>query len=302
MSLSRRSFLVGSASVVAATALPRAIVGAAAKKKLVLLAGSPSHGPLEHEFNAGTRLIEKCLSQIEGFELSFHTGGWPKDEKVFDGADGILSYCDGGKGHPFLRGNHLEVIGNLMKKGVGLMCCHFSVEVPPDLGSKEFQEWIGGHYEHMYSCNPMWSPEFKAFPAHPIARGVKPFSVRDEWYFNMRFRPEMKGVTPILSAKPSDSVRDGPYVYPKGPYKHIQDAKGRAESMMWAVERADGGRGVGFTGGHFHKNWGDDNFRKVVLNALLWICKMDVPKDGVASKVTEEDLAMNLDPKPPRKK
>ena len=47
---------------------------------------------------------------------------------------------------------------------------------------------------------------------------------------------------------------------------------------MWAVERPDGGRGVGFTGGHFHRNWRDDNFRKVVLNALLWICKVEVPK------------------------
>ena len=83
----------------------------------------------------------------------------------------------------------------------------------------------------------------------------------------------MKGVTPILSAKPSDEVRDGPYVYPKGPYKHIQEAKGRSETMMWAVERPDGGRGVGFTGGHFHRNWPNDNFRKVVLNALVWICK-----------------------------
>ena len=113
----------------------------------------------------------------------------------------------------------------------------------------------------------MWSPEFKEFPKHPIANGVKPFTIRDEWYFNMRFRDDMKGVTPILSAKPSDAVRDGPYVYPKGPYKHIQEAKGRPETMMWAAERADGGRGVGFTGGHFHRNWQDDNFRKVVLNA-----------------------------------
>src|SRR4029079_4540192 len=135
------------------------------------------------------------------------------------------------------------------------------------------KDWIGGYYEHMYSCNPMWSPEFTEFPKHPIANGVKPFTIKDEWYFNMRFRDDAKAVTPILSAKPSDAVRDGPYVYPKGPYKHIQDAKGRAEAMMWAVERparpgepaagagatADGGRGVGFTGGHFHRNWKDDN-------------------------------------------
>src|SRR5262249_28274975 len=174
---------------------------------------------------------------------------------------------------------------------------HYGVEVPADLGSKEFRDWIGGHYEHMYSCNPMWSPEFKDFPEHALTRGVKPFSIRDEWYFNMRFRPEMKGITPILVAKPSDAVRDGPYVYPKGPYQHIQEAKGTAETMMWAVERPDGGRGVGFTGGHFHKNWGDDNFRKVVLNALLWICKIEVPKGGVESTVNGEDMKANLDPK-----
>jgi hypothetical protein len=74
---------------------------------------------------------------------------------------------------------------------------------------------------------------------------------------------------PILVAAPSDEVRDGPYVYPKGPYPHIQAAKGRTETMMWAVKRPDGGRGFGFTGGHFHDNWGNNDFRKVVLNALF---------------------------------
>ena len=135
-----------------------------------------------------------------------------------------------------------------------------------------------------------------------MIRAVQPFSVEDEWYINMRFRPDLKGVTPILSAPPSDAVRDGPYVSPKGPYKHIQEAKGRAETMMWAVERPDSGRGVGFTGGHFHSNWQNDNFRKVVLNALAWICKVEVPRDGIPSAVTEEELKENLDPKPVRKK
>ena len=64
---------------------------------------------------------------------------------------------------------------------------------------------------------------------------------------------------------------------------------------MWAVDRADGGRGVGFTGGHFHRNWKDDNFRKVVLNALVWICKMDVPADGVASSVSDKEIRANWD-------
>ena len=295
MPLDRRVFL--GTALAATLATP---VRAAANKKLVLLAGSPSHGPGEHEFNAGARLLEKCLKAVPGLDVSFHTGGWPKDESAFDGADGILSYADGGGRHPLVQGNHLETIGKLMDKGVGLICSHYGVEVLKDLGGKQFQQWIGGYYEHMFSCNPMWSPDFTEFPKHAITQGVKPFRIRDEWYFNIRFTTDAK-VTPLLIAPPPDAVRDGPYVYPKGPYAHIQEAKGQPETMMWALERKDGGRGVGFTGGHFHKNWADDNFRKIVLNALVWICKMDVPADGVSSTISDADLTANLDPKPKKK-
>lgn len=293
MPLSRREFLATTAAAVAATSAARADDK---PKKLVLIAGTPSHGPGDHEFNAGVLLLDKCLKGVKGLETVVFKNGYPKDDSALDTADGILCYADGGKGHPLVREKRLDRIGKLMAKGVGLMCAHYGVEVEKDLGGPEFQHWIGGYYEHMYSCNPMWSPEFKEFPKHPIANGVKPFSIKDEWYFNMRWNYVTK-VTPILSAAPSDAVRDGPYVYPKGPYKHIQDAKGRVEAMMWAVERKDGGRGVGFTGGHFHRNWKDDNFRKVVLNALLWICKMDVPQDGVESKVNDDEIAANWDDK-----
>jgi hypothetical protein len=299
--ISRRAFLGASAAAVGALAAPPAL-GDSPPRKLVMLAGHPSHGPGEHEFNAGVLLLAKCLANVPGLEVAHYRDGWPDSDRAFDGASGILIYADGGPGHPFIQDDRLRVVGDLMRRGVGLMCAHYAVEVPKDRGGKEFQDWIGGYYEDHWSCNPMWSPEYKELPDHPIARGVQPFSARDEWYFNMRFRPEMKGITPILSAKPSDAVRDGPYVYPKGPYPHIQQAKGRTEVMMWAVERPDGGRGVGFTGGHYHRNWKDDNFRKVVLNALVWVCKAEVPRAGVASTVHLEDIAANLDPKGPRKK
>lgn len=294
MNFSRRAFLAASSAGLAS--FP-SFGGESRRKKLVLLAGRPSHGPMEHEFNAGVLLLEKTLKAVPGLEVVHHKGGWPSDERAFDNASGIFLFSDGGGGHPFIQGDRLRMIGDFMNRGMGLMCAHFAVEVPKDKAGKEFQRWIGGYYEHLFSCNPMWTPEIKELPDHEITRGVKPFAIRDEWYFNMRFRPGMKGVTPILSAIPPDEVRDGPYVYPRGPYKHIQEAKGKPEAVMWAVEREDTGRGVGFTGGHFHKNWKDDNFRKVVLNACLWICKMDVPREGVVSKVTPEQIQENLDPK-----
>lgn len=279
------------------------------KHKLVFIAGKPSHPAGMHEFRAGSLLIEKCLAAVPNLVVDRHDMGWVKDEATFADADAVVIYADGGKGHPAVQGTHLETLRGLMSKGVGFGCMHYGVEVVPDLGGKEFQQWLGGHYENAHSCNPIWEPSFKSFPEHPITRGVKPFQIEDEWYFNMRFRPAFgEGIAaaadgktqfvPILTAVPSDATRDGPYVYPKGPYPHIQAQKGELESMMWAVEREDGGRGFGFTGGHFHKNWGNDNFRKTVLNALLWVAKVDVPADGVASAVTEEELSQNLDPKP----
>jgi hypothetical protein len=97
---------------------------------------------------------------------------------------------------------------------------------------------------------------------------------------------------------PSDEVRKGPYVSPRGPFDHIIADSGQAETMMWVFERANGSRGMGFTGGHTHANWGDVNQRRVMLNALLWLAKVDVPAKGVQDTITEADLTQNLDDKP----
>ena len=47
-----------------------------------------------------------------------------------------------------------------------------------------------------------------------------------------------------------------------------------------------------------HKNWENDDFRKLMLNALVWTAGLDVPADGVSSAVSADDLAANLDDKP----
>jgi len=268
------------------------------RKKVVLVAGHPSHPPGQHEFNAGVQLLDKCLQNQKGIASTFYLNGWPKDPTAFDNADAILFYMDGGADHPAIQANHIEILDALAKKGVGLGFAHYAVEVPAGKSGEAFQRWIGGYYENQYSVNPMWSPEFKSFPESPITRGLKPFSEKDEWYFNMRWAEHPEGkLTQILVDTPSDSVRNGPYVSPRGPYKHIQEASGHPETMMWTFERNDGGRGFGFTGGHTHKNWADDSLRKVVLNAIVWMAKGEVPTNGVDSALTAEDLQQNLDPK-----
>ena len=279
----------------------------AADRKLVMIAGPVSHPPLMHEFRAGSMLLQKRLEGIPGLKTVLITNGWPTkmvegkrvdDNAVFEGADAIFIYSDGGGNHLAVRPERLELLRGLMKKGVSLGLAHYAVEVLADKGGPEWKEWVGGYYENSFSCNPIWDADYKTLPVHPITRGVKPFKTKDEWYFNMRFREGKAGVSDILVATPSDAVRDGPYVHPKGPYPHIQAAKGRPETMMWAVERPDGGRGFGFTGGHFHLNWQNDDQRRLILNALVWLAKLEVPAGGINSApVSDVEIMQNLDEK-----
>jgi type 1 glutamine amidotransferase len=292
-----------------AAAVVTALPVRGADKRIVLIAGKPSHPPGMHEFRAGSLLLQRALAGVPGISVQVYDGGWPSkmvdgarvdDDAALDGADAVLIYADGGRGNPAIQGNRIAVLDALAAKGVGLGFAHYAVEVPAAPPGDAMLRWIGGFYEDHYSVNPMWTPPFDKLPDHPVTRGVKPFATHDEWYFNMRWSTDpavQKRVTPILVATPSDDVRDGPYVSPKGPYDHIIAASGRAETMMWVFERPDGGRGFGFTGGHTHANWGDPNERKIVLNALLWLAKVEVPPGGVQDHITAADLTQNLDAK-----
>ena len=275
----------------------------AADKKIILVAGKPSHGPGAHEHTAGVLLLKKCLDGIDGVKAEVQLNGWPEDEKIFDGADAIVLYMDGGENHPLLQKDRLQKMDSRMKKGVGLACLHYAVEPTIEKGQGEFLNWIGGAFEINWSVNPHWDADFKTLPKHPITRGVKPFTINDEWYFHMRFRDGMKGVTPILTAiAPEETMNRGEGTHQGNPAVRDAVKKGEPQTVAWAAERKGGGRGFGFTGAHVHNNWGDENFRKIVLNAILWIAKADVPKNGVESKITEEDLKQNLDPKSEKKK
>ncbi|MBC8094316.1 MAG: ThuA domain-containing protein, partial [Akkermansiaceae bacterium] len=165
-------------------------------------------------------------------------------------------------------------------------------------GQAEFLNWIGGCFEVNWSVNPFWEADFTKLPDHPIANGVKPFKIEDEWYYHMRFTPDMRGVTPILTGRPTAET----LTRPDGPHSGNPDvrkavANGEPQPVAWAFEDADGRRGFGFTGGHHHKNWRNDDLRKVMLNAILWTAKVEVPANGVESTVTDADMKENLDPK-----
>jgi type 1 glutamine amidotransferase len=268
----------------------------AADKKVVFCAGSTSHGPREHEFRAGCLLLAKCLEGVPGITTVVASNGWPADVRVFDGASAVILYADGGSGHPAIRPERLKLLNSLADQGVGIGAMHYGVEVPAGEPGFAMLNWTGGYFEMFWSVNPTWHATFPTLADHPITRGVKPFTINDEWYYHMRFAPNMEGVTPILSTVPPKQTLDRPNGPHSGnPFVRAAVRRGEAQHLMWAFERKTGGRGFGFTGGHYHKNWAQDDFRKLALNAILWISNAEIPEAGVVSSVTPDDLDRNLD-------
>ncbi|MBC8126218.1 MAG: ThuA domain-containing protein [Gloeobacteraceae cyanobacterium ES-bin-144] len=272
------------------------------EKKIVFIAGSPSHAPGQHEHRAGCMLFADQLKK-SGLPVNavVTTNGWPTDESIFEGASAVVIYADGGANHPGIQ--HLDTLKKMAKDGVGIGCIHYACEITKGKPGDTLLDLIGGYFETDWSVNPHWNASFK-LPKHPVTQGVSDFSTLDEWYYHMRFKEKMEGVTPILTdLPPPESLkrRDGPHEGNPDVRAAVLERK-EPQHVMWVYERPESigkGRSFGFTGGHFHKNWQIDSQRVLMLNAIVWIAGLDVPASGVPSKtLTDEEIKANLDPKP----
>ena len=270
------------------------------EKHILFISGAPSHGFGNHEHLAGNTLLAATLEEADIGIRTTVISGWPEDESIFDGVHSVVIYSNGGRWHPVM--DHLESFQEVMDRGVGFVTIHYAVEVPPGDPGDKFLEWQGGYFEINWSVNPFWTANFNYYPNHPITNGVGEISIRDEWYYHMKFAENIGELTPILSDLPPEESlnrEDGPHS--NNPYVREAVLENKEEQhVAWAYTRANGGRSFGFTGGHYHWNWGADNFRRVVANAIAWSAGAEVPENGLQfSPITAQELAeMTDDPIP----
>lgn len=264
-----------------------------AGKHVVFLAGGPSHGFGSHEHRAGCLLLAKKLGEALPEVTTAVYSPWPADSAALARADAVVVFADGGGGNLIQR--HLAELQPILDRPVGLVVLHYALDLPDPAAREKMKQWIGGYYETFWSVNPHWRAEFREMPDHPVTRGVRPFSIDDEWYYHMRFVDETGGLTPILTAVPPDATRKGP----DGPHSGnpaVRARLGMPEHVAWAYERPGGGRGFGFTGGHWHWNWAHDDYRTLVLNAVAWAAGIETPTTGLrTSAPTVDELLENLD-------
>ncbi|MEO6181631.1 MAG: DUF6797 domain-containing protein [Verrucomicrobiota bacterium] len=255
----------------------------AAPKKIVLIAGPlDNHPPGTHEYENNILLLKHCIESAADFggaKAEVYFNGWPEKPSALDDADTIFLTSGGSDrketDHPLYVGDHFSQLEKQMKRGCGLVLYHWST-FHPSRAHDQITEWVGGYFDYEKgsgSAAKNWFSKIEnhnwiATPAgttHPAGFGLKPFELAEEFYFNIRFRDNDPRLMPILL---KDSVGD--------PKENV---------VAWAVEREGGGRGLGFTGGHFYTNWWIPDFRKLVLNAIAWTAKIEVPRNGIDSSL-----------------
>ena len=275
--------------------------GQQSKKNVLMIAGKPSHGYGSHEHYAGLKILEESITASSDDVDVTVVKGWPEDASLVQQADTIVIYCDGGKRH--LAIPVLEQLKEKLSQGCGLVCIHYAVEMIPGPEGDAWVDMLGGHFEIHWSVNPHWVADFKSLPTHPITRGVKPFATNDEWYFHMRFK-DSDNVTPILAAvAPEETMRRKDGAHSGNPHVRKSVAAGEKQTVAWAYQRPDGGRSFGFTGGHYHWNWGDNDVRRLVTNAIRWTVGDEIPAEGshLVQQVGMDQLLKNQDYDPPKK-
>ncbi|MEX2288533.1 MAG: hypothetical protein WD648_15655, partial [Planctomycetaceae bacterium] len=74
--------------------------------------------------------------------------------------------------------------------------------------------------------------------------------------------------------------------------------KGADQVVGWVYERPDSkkGRSFGLTLGHFHDNFGIDEFRRVIANGILWTAHVEIPASGAPVRVSAQDLDVGPPP------
>jgi type 1 glutamine amidotransferase len=275
-------------------------------RRIVLIAGSKSKAAGMHEYRKSARLLKVMLDRagLKDVETEVVYDGWPTNIADLDSADTIVFLSDGMQWSPWsFTPERIAIIQKQIDRGCGFMSFHFAMYIP-----FKFQQqglaWNGGYVEYDGPKHPQMYFTQKTLttdvlfptPKHPVLNGVKPFHVTDEFYYKATFVNGRAGITPLLRIPelPAD-----PKVFP-GPLAGPED-----QVTMWAYDRPAvpgnkvRGRSIGATMGHFYANWQNDDYRKLVLNAIVWTAHVEVPKDGVPSTwVNDAEVDRVLGPTP----
>ena len=247
-------------------------------KRVLLLGQKPDGHPAKsHEYMAGVRLLAKLLQNRGGVQTVVVQADnpWADGPELLDGADGAVLFLAEGARWVSADPERLSAFQRLAKRGGGLAVLHWGMGTREAAPVENFVSLFGhchGGPDRKYkvltaTINPSSEP-------HPILNGIAPVEVHDEFYYALKQPPQVERLVPLIRVSLEDSD----------------------QTVAWAWERPDHGRSFGFSGLHYHDNWKRVEYRRLVLQGVLWSVSQTIPADGLNVDVTEADLV--LEPRP----
>ena len=231
-------------------------------KRILLLGQKPdTHPPESHEYMAGVRLVARMLEQFPSLRVQVVQADspWREGPELLSQADGVFLYLTEGARWLMADPARQQAFEKLAARGGGLVALHWAmgskIAEPTPAFVKLFGACHGGPDRKVLVTEV---PVTVVDKAHPITQGLSEFQLPDEWYFQLKQLTPPQRVTPLLRAK----------------------LDGKDEMVAWGYERPDGGRSAGFTGLHYHANWKNENYRRLVVQEILWSVKEPVPNGG----------------------
>lgn len=245
----------------------------AARKRILLIPTQLDHSWGTHMYTDVCRLLATTLNQTPGVEATVCPDlDWPKDQALVDDVDGVVFYSRPA-GDLLLSPRHREQAERLLQRGVGLTAIHWATGAEEEVGAM-YKSILGGWFNFAFSSLAVDRlPLEQVDPRHPVCRGWEGYLLRDEFYLNLRFHPD---------AIPLAKVR----------------VKGQDQTVAWVHERQGGGRSFGTTLGHFHDNFADPRFRRMLVNGILWTTGLEIPEGGLAVEIPEQLLQLEQPPAP----
>ena len=238
-----------------------------------------------HDYLGGCRLLADLLQQTPGVHAVVVPDGWPADDAVLEGARCIVFYNAGGRKQAHLASaERIERIQKRLDDGAGMVVIHRAVHYPPELADRA-RAWIGGAHLPGVSGRGHWRTRHRAFPAHSVMRGVRPWKIRDGWLNRIQFVEGMRGITPLVWAG----------------WRHRGSERGGARDVVaWAYETPHRRRAFAFTGLDAHSAWSVPGVRQLVVNGILWSAGLPIPESGRACAIGAQALAGYLTPREPQ--
>jgi cytochrome c len=237
--------------------------------KILLIPTKIDHPYASHMYAHECGVLAKCLNQTVGIEATVSPEfDWPKDANLLKGVKAIVYYSRPA-GDILLDPVRREQVMKLLKSGVGFAAIHWATDASPKYGP-EYQEILGGWFHNSFGgLNTSKRELVQVVPQHPICRGWKPYTLREEYYLKLKFHPKAQ---PILKA----------------------NVDGLDQVVAWVFDRPDsnGGRSFGTTLGHFHDNFEIEAFRRAIVNGILWTAHVEVPQGGAPVALRTEDLKL----------